>query len=147
MDKNRKNEYNRELYNKMTPEQKQLKRERDRRYYLRNKEKCVQQATDIRHKTLEECRSHLGGKCAWCGSTEDLQFDHIDPAQKLGNICKFYRKAKREKLWEEVNKCQLLCKVCHHKRSNAQRHAAHKAWLMIPFEERMRLEQEELDNL
>ena len=29
--------------------------------------------------------AHLGGKCAQCGTTDDLEIDHIDPATKVSH--------------------------------------------------------------
>ena len=55
---------------------------------------------------------HLGGKCAMCGCTERLEFDHIDPETKSFTIADFPTKAIK-KFWEEIAKCQLLCYNCH----------------------------------
>ena len=54
----------------------------------------------------------LGGKCARCGSIENLQVDHIDPRSKKFEV-KSRLSYKRIKLIEEVDKCQLLCEPCH----------------------------------
>ena len=54
----------------------------------------------------------LGGKCCGCGTTEDLQFDHLDRTTKSFNIGSNLA-AKIEKLEEEAKKCQLLCRSCH----------------------------------
>jgi hypothetical protein len=58
----------------------------------------------------------LGGKCAECGSTESLEFDHIDPATKSFNISAGYHKPK-EVLENELSKCQILCNKCHIQKS------------------------------
>ena len=58
----------------------------------------------------------LGGKCAECGSTEALEFDHIDPASKSFNISAGYHKPK-EVLENELAKCQILCNKCHIEKS------------------------------
>jgi hypothetical protein len=34
------------------------------------------------YKRRQKLYDFLGGKCVVCGATEDLEFDHIDPAQK-----------------------------------------------------------------
>jgi len=65
-----------------------------------------------RNKNLHRLREHLGGKCVGCGTTENLQFDHIDRTQKCFSISENRDKAFAT-LLEEVNKCQLLCKECH----------------------------------
>jgi hypothetical protein len=47
----------------------------------------------------------LGGTCVRCGTTEDLEFDHIDPATKRFAICADLTRAWSE-LLAEVAKCQ-----------------------------------------
>ena len=54
----------------------------------------------------------LGGKCVGCGTSKNLQFDHIDRTKKSFCIGKSLA-SKLEKLIEEANKCQLLCEKCH----------------------------------
>lgn len=55
---------------------------------------------------------HLGGECNRCGELEGFDFDHIDPSTKIMSIA---RASSRSEVffWEEVAKCQLLCKPCH----------------------------------
>ncbi len=56
--------------------------------------------------------THLGGKCARCSKTEDLQIDHIDRAKKTMNVNRMaYVSAARR--MEELKNCQLLCGSCH----------------------------------
>lgn len=56
----------------------------------------------------------LGCKCKICGSTENLEFDHIDPSTKEFTICsKWSSSVHKDKLESELKKCQLLCKQCH----------------------------------
>ena len=54
----------------------------------------------------------MGGKCVQCGSVDDLQIDHKDPATKEFPVSKFWSLS-RQKLQKELNKCQLLCEKCH----------------------------------
>ena len=58
----------------------------------------------------------LDGKCIDCGSTENLEFDHIDASKKSFDIGKLlnYSKAARD---EELKKCTLRCSSCHKKKS------------------------------
>lgn len=59
----------------------------------------------------------LGGKCSECGSTEDLQFDHVSRELKKFAIMARWNRSDAE-LQEELNKCQLLCEI-HHKEKTA----------------------------
>lgn len=62
----------------------------------------------------KKCRARqlLGNACVQCGSTIDLQFDHINPTTKHNTIANMFSHG--EKLFlEEIAKCQLLCRTCH----------------------------------
>ena len=64
------------------------------------------------HKRREQAVKTLGGKCVRCGSTDDLQVDHIDRVKKT---MKFARMTgvSESKFLEELARCQLLCQECH----------------------------------
>jgi hypothetical protein len=54
------------------------------------------------------------GVCAWCGSTENLQWDHIDPSIKefgISYMCA--AKFKRQRIIDEIKKCRVLCLSCN----------------------------------
>ncbi len=57
-------------------------------------------------------RALLGGVCVRCGTTDDLEFDHIDPATKSFAIGVSIHRRWSD-LVAEVAKCQLLCGPCH----------------------------------
>lgn len=57
--------------------------------------------------------AHLGGKCASCGSADELEFDHIEKNSKAFNLSDRFGRVKRPLLLKELSKCQLLCKRCH----------------------------------
>lgn len=54
----------------------------------------------------------LGGKCVRCGSADQLEFDHIDPATKSFTITHRMLLGWGRVL-AELAKCQLLCDSCH----------------------------------
>jgi len=83
-------------------------------YYDRRYKSIYQK--EARRKKRIECVEYLGGKCVGCGTTENLQFDHIDRntksfqlAHKYGNSFAYLK--------PELDKCQLLCKECHELKS------------------------------
>lgn len=58
----------------------------------------------------------LGGKCIWCGETESLEFDHIDPETKEYNVSTVW--STPAIFWIEIKKCQLLCPSCHKEKTS-----------------------------
>jgi len=50
------------------------------------------------------------GPCKHCGSWDDLELDHIDPATKIDHKIWSWTDLRRE---EELKKCQPLCYDCH----------------------------------
>lgn|SRR5215471_3285297 len=73
-----------------------------------------------RHQRRAELIEMLGGKCVRCETTEDLVFDHIDPATKRFAIGSSLSRAWAE-LVEEALKCQLLCPDCHREKGAEDR--------------------------
>lgn len=81
----------------------------DRKEYLRNYQR--EWLAQRRRRGIEL----LGGKCAWCERTDNLEIDHIIPARKLGYT------SPGGGLWSwswsrivaELQKCWLLCEECH----------------------------------
>lgn len=55
----------------------------------------------------------LGGKCAQCGSTHDLEIDHKDWRTKSFSISQEWSKKSWLEIKKELNKCQLLCEEHH----------------------------------
>ena len=117
---------------KYTEENKEKIRERQRKYYYdnpehmkklrkenykRNREKLVEEQRKIRDERRQYLREYLGGKCVRCGTVENLEFDHIDPAKKSYSIASNITCFSLEELILEVDKCQLLCRPCHMKKS------------------------------
>ena len=57
--------------------------------------------------------------CVFCGQQYELynmQFDHINPANKLYNVSEL-KSRKLNILLAELKKCQVLCALCHRKKS------------------------------
>jgi hypothetical protein len=64
----------------------------------------------VRRATLIEM---LGSKCSECGSTNDLEIDHIDPNKKEFGLSGKGLDTAWEVILQEVTKCQILCKEHH----------------------------------
>ena len=69
----------------------------------------------------QEAIEYLGGVCVDCGSDYLLEFDHKNPEEKEHNISKLFSGARYEKLYKEVNKCELRCIACHQFRTAVQK--------------------------
>ena len=54
----------------------------------------------------------LGGHCVMCGSTENLEFDHINSSDKSFGVGAHMQYGE-DHLQPELDKCQLLCHNCH----------------------------------
>jgi hypothetical protein len=68
-------------------------------------------------KRMQKLREAFGNKCASCGATENLHFDHIDPSTKINAVGNLATCSGFDKCYQEALKCQLLCKSCHKKKS------------------------------
>jgi hypothetical protein len=74
----------------------------ERRVYMKN----------FRHRWMLLFKKMLGNKCKKCGSTKDLEFDHVDRKNKKGSISNLLSNSVRSAKYE-LKLCQLLCKKCH----------------------------------
>lgn len=98
-----------------------------------------QNRRDRKARRMQEATKLLGGSCVVCGSVENIQFDHVDPATKLWNISDGAWKASEKAFWAEVAKCQLLCKPCHKAKTKAE------GWLGAKGEKQLSAKLRELD--
>jgi 5-methylcytosine-specific restriction endonuclease McrA len=66
---------------------------------------------------------YMGRVCNHCGDTDGpFDFDHINPADKKYSINTIITR-KKEFVFEELAKCQLLCKKCHKDKTAKDRRA------------------------
>ena len=94
------------------------KLEKNQQYAEQNRERQRERIKERKKKHRQECLDRLGGKCITCGTTSNLEFDHINPNLKQFKIS-CHLSLSLNKLFEEVDKCQLLCKQCHIKKTRA----------------------------
>lgn len=96
----------------LTKDQKAAYKQTSDAWRKNNKEDINAKRRERKAKHKQHLIDMLGGKCCGCGTTENLQFDHLDRKTKEFNISN-HLAGKLEKLEEEAKKCQLLCKSCH----------------------------------
>lgn len=81
-----------------------------------NKEYMRKYVLSRYHARMDMFRKYLGGRCVICGVDEELEFDHIDRNTKVMNIASMAQFSD-VKVYEELEKCQLLCKKHHLEKS------------------------------
>jgi hypothetical protein len=78
------------------------------------------------YKRKQQAQKLLGGVCNVCGTTDSLEFDHIDNSDKSFSISKLWNCSEKVFL-EEIYKCQLLCHE-HHKEKTKRNKEYRPAW-------------------
>lgn len=73
-----------------------------------------------------------GGKCKVCKSKENLEFDHIIPSSKTASV-NTLMSGKISRLVEEIVKCQLLCKPCHHAKTMKEEYKEPEHGTMVMY--------------
>lgn len=73
-----------------------------------------------KRKAIEEGRNLIknikkNGSCKICGTKENLTFHHRDPKIKKCNVNSWKIRYNVRVIWEEINKCDILCEKCHRK--------------------------------
>lgn len=95
-----------------TPEQRDIRLAKRREWANNNRDELNRKRRERKATHKKYMIDMLGGCCVGCGTTENLQFDHIDRTTKSCNVASLLA-GKLEKLVEEAQKCQLLCETCH----------------------------------
>lgn len=76
------------------------------------------------HERKAESLVKLGGKCVICGTTENLEFDHIDRTTKTMDINTMWS-VNRKRYEEELKLIQLLCAPHHQAKTSAEQSVPH----------------------
>ena len=89
--------------------------EYDRQYYQRNKAKRQAQNKAWREALTAEVREYKASKpCTDCDSffhPVAMQFDHL--GDKTDAVANLIRKGNTKQVWDEIQKCDLVCANCH----------------------------------
>lgn len=75
---------------------------------------------EYQRRWMEKRRSDwfaANGPCADCGSSDDLQLDHLDFRKKVSHRLWSWSATRRE---EELAKCVARCRPCHQTKTNAE---------------------------
>lgn len=72
------------------------------------------------------------GPCRRCGSTANLEVDHIDPAMKVHHRVWSWARDRRE---AELRKCQVLCHRCHKAKTNREQRGENNAYAKLTEEQ------------
>jgi len=107
---------NNEKISKYRELNKENRAEYDKKYRELNKKKISEYNKAQRYEKRAICLEYLGGKCVKCGTTHNLQFDHIKREGKKYSITRRIT-GNFDNLKEELDKCQLLCVDCHLKKT------------------------------
>lgn len=78
----------------------------------------------VEQKTKEIHKYQVAKGCADCGYNAhpaSLEFDHLPGTEKKFNIGEEIGSYSREKLWEEIAKCDVVCANCHNIRTANRR--------------------------
>jgi len=76
----------------------------------------------IKHEFPEWLVELYKNPCSFCGvQSEHMHFDHINMFEKVDCVSALaYRGCPKEEILAEINKCQLLCILCHQKVTNKE---------------------------
>jgi hypothetical protein len=100
----------------LTPEEQEVRRI-EYNSYMRDRYRSVY--PERKAKALEL----LGGSCVHCGTTSDLDFDHVDPSTKVIEVTDLLDTHSWASILKEMEKCQLLCKSCHVQKTREDRNS------------------------
>lgn len=95
-------------------------------YRTLNKDRIRERDFNKKKKVQEEAIEYLGGKCTHCQQSFPsivYDFHHVNPSEKDFILSEHWGDS-RDKIWNELDKCILLCANCHrieHKGSNGRK--------------------------
>lgn len=108
----------------MASKDKEKNREAFKRWYDKNKQTQMDRVKKQQQKIADEVKQYKESvPCYDCGIFYPhyiMDFDHtLD--NKSGNVSALMRRGSRKQVWEEINKCELVCANCHRARTYNRR--------------------------
>ena len=113
------------------------KNEWGRNHYRDNPQYYKDKSDRVRAERRQWLLENVGDSCSECGSTENLEFDHINPALKTNRVS--FHSMGLSTIKEQVDNIQTLCHDCHVKKSTAQKKAAWSLFCQLSLEEQNEL--------
>lgn len=101
-----------------------------KQHYKANKALYMQRARTNGKKLIERNRKVIeeyksSKPCLDCGKIFPpcaMDFDHLDNTKKISSVCRMMlNSVSLEKLFQEIEKCELVCAVCHRIRTHNRR--------------------------
>lgn len=104
---------------------KECMKEKRRAAYRANKQPYFDRAKALEAKLIGILREKKNVPCERCGIEYPgepwlMEFDHRDQKDKLFSVGQMVKKGNIAKLLAEINKCDILCVVCHRRRTAIQ---------------------------
>lgn len=111
------------LYRQENPRSKEEMTRQNKNFYAAHRDKIISRY----RKKREEMNRLKMSPCVDCGVQYNpwvMQFDHRDPSSKKLNISRESAgRISKDRLMEEIKKCDLVCANCHMERTHCQRQA------------------------
>lgn len=107
----------------MPTNDKEKQREYSKRHYENNKESrkaAVREQEKSKRRFLDAVKSFPCIDCGLLWPPYVMQFDHLDPVAKTGNIATMVMRVGWSKLIEEIMKCDIVCANCHAIRTHSK---------------------------
>jgi hypothetical protein len=99
------------------------RREALRRWYRNHKDEQIQRVKQYSLKIREEVYQYKSSTpCMDCGQQYPyyvMEFDHVR-GEKVANIADMINKNTTLRVWDEIEKCELVCANCHRLRTHAR---------------------------
>ena len=100
----------------------QCNRDNLKAHYGRNKDYYITKGRELARKKRKWLAEQKDVPCADCGGEFPpycMDFDHSDPAEKVGNVSRLVKDGSWQALRDEIAKCEIVCANCHRIRTHA----------------------------
>ena len=93
-------------------------------HYQRTKQVYIDRAKRVQRDVREFIQAYKeSNPCADCSEYFPyyvMDFDHLDASSKSGTVASLIKHGMSYRLWEEIDKCELVCSNCHRERTHTR---------------------------